>query len=199
MEDFHAGPQRLGETSRSDRHNHKLLYVYVVVGMSSAIEYVHHGHRQRLGVDASDVAIERQAKVLCRGTCRCERDAEDCVCTEAALVLRAVQLYQHPVNQTLIEGVHSNQFRLNLAVHVCYRFADTFAEESLIVTIAKFESLRFTGRGAGWHECAAHIAALQYDFSFYSGISPAVQHLPGVYALNQAGHDLLRLRSCRNR
>jgi hypothetical protein len=46
----------------ADGHDHELLEVDVVVGVRAAVEDVHHRHGQGDGVDAAEVAVERQAE-----------------------------------------------------------------------------------------------------------------------------------------
>jgi hypothetical protein len=53
VEDLGAHPQALAEGGGSHRHDHELLNVHVVGGVGPAVEDIHHGHRQGLGVDAA--------------------------------------------------------------------------------------------------------------------------------------------------
>ena len=48
VEDLGAGAQSLGEARRAKRHHHELLKVHAAVGVGSAVEDVHHRHRQQV-------------------------------------------------------------------------------------------------------------------------------------------------------
>ena len=65
--DLGAPTQALGKARGAHRHDHKLLEVNVIVGMHAAVEDVHHGRGQQVGVDAAQVLVQRQARRLCRG------------------------------------------------------------------------------------------------------------------------------------
>ena len=93
-----APAQRLAERRRADRHDHELLQVDVVVGVRAAVEDVHHRHRQHVGVDAAEVAVERQLELVGRGLGHGQRHAEDGVGAEPGLVVGAVEVAQHAVD-----------------------------------------------------------------------------------------------------
>ena len=102
VEDLGAHAQRLGEAIGLHRHDHEFLDVDRIVGMRAAVDDVHHRHRQQRGLAAADIAVERQAAVHRRGLGDGERDAEDRVGAEAALVRRAVELDQGAVDLDLV-------------------------------------------------------------------------------------------------
>ena len=64
VEDLDAPAQRLGKRFRSYRHHHEFLKVHVVVGVSAAVEDVHHRRGQNVGAGAAEIAIERQAECV---------------------------------------------------------------------------------------------------------------------------------------
>jgi hypothetical protein len=53
----------LGERGSTDRDDHELLKIDVVVRMRAAVQHVHHRHRQHVSVDSSDVAVERRRRI----------------------------------------------------------------------------------------------------------------------------------------
>ena len=99
VEHLGAHAQRIREASRADRHDHELLEVDRVVGMRAAVEHVHHRHRQDPRRLAAEVAPQRLVLLRRRGARGGERDAEDRVRTQAALVRRAVEVDQRPVER----------------------------------------------------------------------------------------------------
>jgi len=60
VEDFGTDADGIGNAGGAHRHDHEFLEVDGVVGMFAAIDDVHHRHRQDMGRDAADIAIERQ-------------------------------------------------------------------------------------------------------------------------------------------
>ena len=65
VEYLDAPAQRIGERFRSHRHDHEFLKVHIVVGVSAAVEDVHHRRGQNVGAGAAEITVERQAE--CRG------------------------------------------------------------------------------------------------------------------------------------
>ena len=103
--DLGAPAQRLAERLGADRGDHELLDVDVGVGVAAAVEDVHHRHGQDVGVGAAEVAEQRQAGRLGSGLGHRERDAEDGVGAELALVVGAVEAEHHAVDEALLAGV----------------------------------------------------------------------------------------------
>ncbi len=64
VEGLGSPAQRVAEALRADGHDHEFLEVDVRVGMRAAIEHVHHRRGQHAGVDAAEVAVERNLKRL---------------------------------------------------------------------------------------------------------------------------------------
>ena len=118
VEDLRAGAQALGEARRPHRHDHELLEVHLVVGVRTAVEHVHHRHRQHVGRLAAEVAPQRQAGLGGCGLGRGERHAQDRVGAEPALVRGAVELDHRPVEAGLVGRVESPHRLGQLAVDV---------------------------------------------------------------------------------
>ena len=60
VEDLGAPAEGVGEGLGADGHDHELLEVDVGVGVGAAVEDVHHGRGEEAGVDAAEVAVERE-------------------------------------------------------------------------------------------------------------------------------------------
>ena len=89
MEHLDAHAQRLARSSRrAVGHDHELLRVELVVGVRAAVHDVHERHRQRARVDAAHVAVERLAGGLGGGLGHGQRDRQDRVGAQPALVRR---------------------------------------------------------------------------------------------------------------
>jgi len=179
MEDLHADPERLGEASAADRCDHEFLQVQVVVGVAPAVDDVHEGHRERPGIRAADVPVERQVG---RGGGRLghgERDAQDGVGAQLALVGRAVQREERFVDGRLLEDAEAGQFRSNLFVHVGHGLEHAFAQVAALVAVAQFHGLVLARGSAAGHGRAAYDAFVRDDVHFQRGIAPAVEDLSG--------------------
>ena len=91
-EDLGAGPQRFGVRPDPDRHDHELLEIGRVLGVLAAIEDVEHRDWQVRRADAAEIAVEREVVGGGGRVGTGQRDAEERVRAEPALVRRAVEL-----------------------------------------------------------------------------------------------------------
>ncbi len=78
-------------------HDHEFLDVDGGVGMGAAIDDVHHGNRQDIGVEAADVAVEGNAEGVGGGVGDGHRDAQHGVGAELGLGFGAVEVEQGAV------------------------------------------------------------------------------------------------------
>ena len=131
-----APPERLGEARRTDGSEHELLEVDVGVGMGSAVEDVHQREREHVCVRATDVAIEGQLTLGCRGLRDGQRDPEDRVGAEPRLGVGAVELDQRRVEAALIERLDTDDRFGDLVVDVGDRVLDPLASEALAAVAA---------------------------------------------------------------
>ena len=178
---------RLGEGVGADRHDHEFLEVDRVVGMGAAIDDVHHRHRQGAGRGAADIFVERQAGGLGRGLGDGERDAEDSVGAEAALVFRAVELAHHVVDADLVLGVEPGDGVVDVVVDGIDRLGHALAEIAL-VAVAQLDRLVNAGGGAGRHRRAAHGAVFQHDTDLDRRIAAAIKNFTSQN-IDNCGHD----------
>ena len=89
--DLGAPAQALGKARSTHGHDHELLEVDVVVGVHAAVEDVHHGRGQQMGVDTAQVLVQRQARRLGCGAGNGQRHAQNGVGAELGLVGRTVR------------------------------------------------------------------------------------------------------------
>ncbi len=185
VEDLGAHAQRVGEAARADRHDHELLEVDRVVGVRAAVEHVHHRHRQDPRRLAAEIAPQRLALLGGRRARGGERDAEDRVRAEAALVRRAVELDQRAVQAGLVEHVVARDRRGDLAVDVRDRLRHALAEVG-VAAVAQLGRLELAGRGAGRDGRAAVRAGAQRELDLDGRVAARVQDLAGVDGLDLA-------------
>ncbi len=171
-----APAQRLAVARRADRHHHELLEVDRVVGVGAAVDHVHHRHRQDMGVDAADVAVQRHAELVGRRLGDRQADAEDGVGAEAALVLGAVELVQHRVDRALRRGIEALEGGGDLTVDVADGLADALAAVAL-AAVAQLDRLVLAGGRAARHGGAPGCAGVEGDLDLDGGVAPRVEDL----------------------
>ena len=159
----------------AERHDHEFLEVDRVVGMHAAIDDVHHRHRQKPRRGAADIAVERQVVGDRRRLGDGERDAEDGVGAEPALVRRAVERDHGLVDLDLRLGIHAGERVENLAIDGLDRVLHALAEIALLVAVAQFDGLMRAGRSAGRHGGAAARAVVQHDIDLDGRVAAAVE------------------------
>ena len=177
MEDLGAHAQSLTEAGGAHRHDHELLDLHVVGGVSAAIKDVHHGHGQLLGVDAADIVVQRSTQALSSGLGAGQRGTQDGVGAQAALVGGAVQLDEHLVDGHLVQHVGADQGLGDLGVHVLHGSLNALAVIAALVAVPQLAGLVDTGGSAGGDRSAAHGAVLQIDLHLDGGVAAAVQDL----------------------
>ena len=160
--------------------------------MGAAVDDVHQRHRQHMRARAADIAVERQARLLRRRLRDRERDAEDGVGAEAALVGRAVELDHRAVDAELIVGVAARERVEDLAVDRVDGLADALAAVALLVAVAQLDRLVGAGRSARGNRRAADDAGVQRHVDLDGRIAAAVEDLAGV-DVGDRSHGRLRV------
>ena len=96
-------PQGLAKAGCANWHHHELLKVDVVVGVHATVDDVHHRHRQHVRIRPTDVAVQR--KLYFGGGCLRDGEAhtQNRVCSEACLVVGAVEINERHIDKPLIK------------------------------------------------------------------------------------------------
>ena len=178
MENLCAHTQCFLPALCADGHDHELLDIDVRAGsVCAAIENVHHGNGQGLGVHAADVVIKALAGGF--GCCACagERYAEDGVCAEARLVGGSVYLDEHLVDAGLIEDVQADHGLGDLAVYVLNCLADALAAVTALVAVAQLACFVHAGGCAGGNGCTADGAVIEGDLDLDGRVAARVKDL----------------------
>ncbi len=189
MKHLAAATDGVGEGIEAQGHDHELLHVNVVVGVRAAVDDVHHGGRQQAGADAAEIAEQRQAGVGRRGMGRGQRNAEDGVGPQLALVLGAVQIDHPPVQGGLIQGVHAGQFVGQNVVDVVDRLEHALAQVKRLVAVAKFQGLVNARARAAGNRRPAERTVGQLHVDLDRGVSAAIKDLSGMDIENFCIHD----------
>ena len=108
-------------------HHHELLDVNIVIGMRTAVEDIHHRQGQLLCVCPTDIAVKRLPEFIGGGVRDSERNPQNGVRAEAALVLCAVQFAHRDINLVLRKDIVTLQLPGDGSVDVVDSFLHTFA------------------------------------------------------------------------
>jgi hypothetical protein len=177
---------------RAGRHHHELLEVDARIGMSPAVQNVHHRHRQRepiRSVQRSDVAIQRCVRRRCTRTQEGHRNAKQRIRPEPAFGGRAVEADECRVERLLIVGV-ALELPGDFAVDVGDRFSNAFAAVPGLVAVPQFERFALTGGRAGGNRGATKGTVLEHNVDFDSRIAAGIQNFSTMHAC-----DFHRLRA----
>ena len=85
------------------------LDIHRVVGVGSAVQDVEHGNREHRGTGATDVGVEGELHGFGSRLGHRQRDTQDGVGSETALVLRAIELDEGTIHHRLVPGVHAQE------------------------------------------------------------------------------------------
>ena len=187
MEDLRAAAQRFGKAVCADRHHHEFLEVDRVVGMRAAVEDVHHRHRQDAGADPTDIAVERQAARLRRRLGHRQRDAQDRIGAQLALILGPIERDQLGIDVGLVFRFEADDRFGNRAVHRFHGLADALAAPPALVAVAQLHRLVRAGGCARRDGGPAHAAVLECHVHLDSRIAAAIEDLAGV-DVEDGGH-----------
>ena len=179
MVDLSTDAQCFLEGRGANRSNHELLDVNAGVSVCATVEDVHHRNRQNVTVRAADVAEQIQASGLSSSLGNSHGNTQDCVSTQAGLVVGAVQLNHGLVNQTLVLSLEANNCVLNLLEHSADSLLDTLAQVT-VSAIAELVCLMNTGGGTGRNRSAAHSAVFQQHLNLNGRVTTGVQNFACV-------------------
>ena len=157
--------------------------VNLVVRVRTAVENVHHGHRQRVGIHPTDVAIQRLSRAFRCGVCCGQGNAKYGVRTNLAFIARAVEVNHGLVDGTLIKHVEAQQFVREHIVDVVNRLCHAFTHP-FRTAIAQFNGFVDTCRCTGRYRCTAHAAIARDDVYFESGVAARIKDLAGLDLIN---------------
>jgi hypothetical protein len=161
--------------------------------MGTAVDHVQHRHGQHARALAADEAPEWLARVVRSRLRGGERDAEDRVGAEPALVRGAVELDQASVERPLIGGVEPADARGDLAVDVRDRPRDRLPGVR-VAAVAQLDGLVHARRGARRHRRPAARAGLELDVDLDRGIAARVEDLARAHR-RDGGHSVSLARS----
>ena len=154
--------------------------------MHTAVEDVHHGRGQQVGIDAAQILVQRQARRLGSGAGDGQRHAQDGVGTELGLVGGTVRGNQRGIDGALVEGVEAHDGVSALVVNVLDGLRNALAQVAALVAIAQLAGLKGAGRSTRRHHRATEAAVLERDLDLDGGVAAAVEYLATVDVQNIA-------------
>ena len=176
MEHLGAHAQSLLEALGAYGHNHELLDVHIGAGgVSAAVEYVHHGHRQHLGIYAADIVIEAHPCGGGSSLCTGQGGAQNGIGPQTGLVGGTVYLDEHFVYRRLIQHIKAQKGLGYLTVDVLHGHLHALAAVTALVPVSQLAGLIHTGRSSGGNSCPAYGAVIQGHFYLHGGVSTGVQ------------------------
>ena len=191
MKNLGAGAQALGKCRRTDRLDHELLNIHVVVGMFPAVEDIHHRHRHgQLGaaIDLRDVLVKGNPPGQgCRFGGR-QGHGQNRIGAKFRLVVRAVGRDHRVIELTLGCCIIAQQQVADCAVDVPDRGQYAFTEVAGAVAIAQLQSLPGAGGSTGGRAGRAYLSGFQSHLGQYRGIAPGIHDFKGLYVRNIATH-----------
>ena len=194
--DLGSAADRFTKGRHAGRHDHELLDVRGILRVFAAVQDVEHRHRQNMGIDAAQVAIEGHAKRRRRRAGAGQRDTQDGIGAELALVRRAVQRNQRKVDPALVARIDALQRPADFRVHVLDGLEHTLAAEALLVAIAQLDGLVDPCGGARRNHGLADGAISQRDLHRDRRAPARVQHLTAFDPCDSQIHlNLRRIRS----
>ena len=150
--------------------------------MRTAVEDVHHGDGQGVATHTAKVAVELLARLLRGSLGGSQRDTQNGIGTQTALVLCAVKFYHLHVEVEgfLLADKHALQLVVQNSVHIVHGLHHAFAEEEALVAIAKLASLVHARGGTARNSSAAHGALVGIHIDFNCGVSATVENLTAL-------------------
>ena len=153
--------------------------------MHAAVDHVHHRHRERRRLLAAEVPEEGNAGLVRRRLRVRQRDAEDRVRAEPALVVGSVELDEHPVEAVLVGRVAAAGGCSDLTLDVRHRPGHALAAVR-VAAVPQLDGLVDTGGGTRGHRRAAERTRLEPDVDLDGRVPARVEDLAGMDVLDRA-------------
>ena len=152
--------------------------------MRAAVQDVHHRGGQHRGVHAAQIAIQRNPQRIRRSARRRHGHGENRVRTQTAFVFCAIQRDHGRVQQPLIGGIHTGQFRSENALDVLDCLQNALAEIVALVAVAQFHGFVFARRRATGNGCPSNRTTCQYYIGLNRRITARIENFPRTNCSN---------------
>ncbi len=173
---FRPVAQSFREARSALRHDHELLEVNRSIRVGSAVDDVHHRHRQHFSVGAAEVFVKGLTQSGRGGFGHGQRSTEDRIGTQFRFGGRAVDFQHRLVDGDLIRCHATDDAIGDFIIHGINGFQHAFAEVTLLVAIAKFQSFMFASAGTAGNRSAAQGSVFQEHVHFDGRVAAGVEH-----------------------
>ena len=144
-----------------------------------------------MAVHTADVLVQGQAGGFGSGLCAGQGHAQDGVCAQSALVVRAVKLQHHVVDSALVVCLEADEGIGNFVVHMANGIKRALAQIAILVAIAQLNGLECARRRAGGNSRTTEGTILQHNFHFNGGVAARVQDFTPEHIDDDAHECLL--------
>ena len=175
MVDFGIHAQGFGKVYGPNRHDHEFLDIDVVIGMSTAIEDVHHRNRQFLSVDTAQILVQGQTGIFsgCFGAGKA--DAQDGIGTKFAFIFGSIKAQERLVNLDLTGRFKANEGIADDVVDVIHSLQDAFTEVTVLIPVTQFHGFMNACGSTARNSSAADDAVIKEDLHFNGGVAAGIQ------------------------
>ena len=174
--DLRTHLQSLPEGGCTPGHYHDLLDIHIVGSMGTAVQNVHHRHRQHIGIYASHIPVQRHVVMSCRRPGCCPGHCQHGICPQGGFIGCTVQSAHAPVDPVLIQSTLGNQRRRQHMVYIGYCLANAFPIVAAFL-IPQLHCLKHAGGCTAGHTGGTQGTVRQQHLCPDCGIPPGVQHL----------------------
>ena len=171
MKDFRAIAQGFPESRRAGRNDHEFLKVDGRVGVGTAVDDVHHGDGQNLGVRTAQVAVQGLLQLGRRRLGKRQGNAQNGVGSQFGLVEGAVQGAHEGVRRGLFRRFQADQGRGDDVADIVHSFGDAFALVAGRVAVPKFPGFMFPGGSSAGDARRACGSAFQINVRLNGGVA----------------------------
>lgn len=139
--------------------------------MGAAVDDVHHGHGQNLGVRAAQVTVQGLPELGRRRFRQGQGNAQNGVGAQFGLVEGSVQGAHQRIRRGLFRRFQANQGRSDDIADIVHGLRDAFALVPGHVAVPEFPGLMFSGGGSAGDACRAYGSAFQVNVRFNGGVA----------------------------
>src|SRR5829696_1256995 len=130
--------------------------------MCTAVDDIHHWHRQQVRVRAADIAVKRQIRRMRSRMGDRQRNTKDGVRADLGLVVGSVEVKHRLINQPLFAGLVPDELGPELVDDPKYGLADALPPVASL-TVTELDRFEGAGRGTRRNSGPALRAVVQDD------------------------------------
>jgi len=130
----------------SDGDDHKLLDIYIIVGVRSSIQNIHHWKWQSVSFSFVDIFVD--SFIFCLGSSddKCHRNAKNCICSKFRFRRCAIKLYHQLIKFSDGRKFFSDNCFLDSCIYIIHSFQCSFPQISRSVAISELKCFVHSGR-----------------------------------------------------